>query len=123
MAALGVGLSDIFTALTKASANATGGYVERGSEMFVIRSLGIFHDMPDLELVRVASHEGIPVTVRRHRHGDGGLHPAPGHRHARRQRGRRRGIVLMRRGENPTVVLDGLSKRITELNSRILPRA
>jgi len=90
MAALGVGLTDIFTALTKASANATGGYVERGSEMFVIRSLGIFHDMPDLELVRVASHEGVPVTVK-HRHRHRGLHAAPGHRHARRQRRRDRG--------------------------------
>ena len=34
--------TDVFTALKKASANATGGYVERGAEMFVIRSLGIF---------------------------------------------------------------------------------
>src|SRR2546426_8995576 len=38
MAALEVGLSDIFEALKKASDNASGGYVERGSEMFVIRS-------------------------------------------------------------------------------------
>ena len=45
MAALGVGLTDVFTALQKASANATGGYVERGAEMFVIRSLGIFKDI------------------------------------------------------------------------------
>src|SRR3954470_21097802 len=53
MAALGVGLSDVFTALQKASANATGGYVERGTEMFVIRSLGIFKDFSDIEKVRV----------------------------------------------------------------------
>src|SRR6266516_2837981 len=49
MAALGVGLSDVFTALKQASANATGGYVERGSEMFVIRSLGIFKHLLDIE--------------------------------------------------------------------------
>src|SRR5262249_12733299 len=35
MASLGVGLSDVFQALTKASDNASGGYVERGQEMFV----------------------------------------------------------------------------------------
>ncbi len=38
MAALGVDLDDVFKALSKASDNASGGYVERGSEMFVIRS-------------------------------------------------------------------------------------
>src|SRR6185295_3926996 len=52
MAALGVDLSDIFTALKKASANATGGYVERGAETFVIRSLGIFRSFGDIEKVR-----------------------------------------------------------------------
>src|SRR4029078_5370192 len=61
MAALGVGLSELFEALTKASANATGGYVERGSEMFVIRSLGIFRDIGDIAAVRVGFHAGVPV--------------------------------------------------------------
>ena len=121
MAALGVGLTDIFTALTKASANATGGYVERGSEMFVIRSLGIFHDMPDLELVRVASHEGIPVTVKDIATVTEGYTPRQGIATRDDNEDVVEGIVLMRRGENPTVVLDGLSRRITELNDRILP--
>src|SRR5207247_8266517 len=40
MAALEVGLSDIFEALKKASDNASGGYVERGSEVLVIRHPG-----------------------------------------------------------------------------------
>ncbi len=121
MAALGVGLTDIFTALTKASANATGGYVERGSEMFVIRSLGIFHDMPDLELVRVASHDGIPVTVKDIATVTEGYTPRQGIATRDDNEDVVEGIVLMRRGENPTVVLDGLAKRITELNARILP--
>src|SRR5712692_11407556 len=64
MASLDVGLSDIFAALQKASDNATGGYVERGAEMFVIRSLGIFKDLDDIERVRVGYHDGVPVTVR-----------------------------------------------------------
>src|SRR5262249_24162704 len=64
MAALGVGLADLFDALKKASNNATGGYVERGAEMFVIRSLGIFKEPADIEQVRVAFHAGVPVTVK-----------------------------------------------------------
>ncbi|PYQ18959.1 MAG: CusA/CzcA family heavy metal efflux RND transporter, partial [Acidobacteria bacterium] len=64
MASLGVGLPDIFAALKKASANATGGYVARGAEMFVIRSLGTFGGLGDIEQVRVIAHEGVPVRVK-----------------------------------------------------------
>ena len=42
MAALGIVLDDMFTALGKASANASGGLVQRGEQGFVIRSIGTF---------------------------------------------------------------------------------
>jgi cobalt-zinc-cadmium resistance protein CzcA len=122
MAALGVGLTDVFTALQKGSANATGGYVERGSEMFVIRSLGIFRDMADIDAVRVGSHEGIPVTVHDVCTVTEGFTPRQGIATRDTNEDVVEGIVLMRRGENPTVVLDALSKRIGDLNGRILPR-
>jgi len=64
MASLAVSLADIFESLKKASDNATGGYVERGSQVFVIRSLGIFKDLSDIEQVRVSFHAGVPVTVK-----------------------------------------------------------
>lgn len=122
MAALGVGLADTFTALQKASANATGGYVERGSEMFVIRSLGIFNDIADIEAVRVGSHDGVPVTVRDIATVTEGYTPRQGIATRDKNEDAVEGIVLMRRGENPTVVLEGLSKRIGDLNGRILPK-
>src|SRR3954470_20295748 len=43
MAALGVVLDDLFQALSKASENASGGSIERGTELFVIRSIGTFN--------------------------------------------------------------------------------
>src|SRR5262249_34471598 len=64
MAALGVGLTDIFTALSKASDNATGGYLERGQEMFVIRAIGVFKGLADIGDVRVAYHADVPVTLK-----------------------------------------------------------
>src|SRR5262245_39138906 len=45
MAALGVVLDDLFGALSKASANASGGSLVRGSELFVIRSVGTFRSL------------------------------------------------------------------------------
>jgi cobalt-zinc-cadmium resistance protein CzcA len=121
MAALGVGLSDVFTALQKASANATGGYVERGSEMFVIRSLGIFRDIGDIKHVRVAFHEGVPVLVQDVANVREGYAPRQGVVTRDVNEDSVEGIVLMRRGENPSVVLRDLREKIQDLNLRVLP--
>ncbi len=122
MAALGVSLTDVFSALKRASSNATGGYVERGSEMFVIRSLGIFESLADIEQVRVAFHDEVPVTV-----GDvamvrEGYAPRQGIVTRDGDEDAVEGIVLMRRGENPTRVLEGLRERLIELDEHVLPK-
>jgi len=120
MAALEIGLSDIFAALRKASDNATGGYVERGSEMFVIRSLGIFKDLPDIEQVRVGVKGGIPVTVKDVARVTTGYAPRQGIVSRNADEDAVEGIVLMRRGENPSVVLKALRERIDDINQRVL---
>jgi cobalt-zinc-cadmium resistance protein CzcA len=122
MAALGVTLDQVFEALRKASGNASGGYVERGSEMLVIRSLGIFTSLDDIARTHVAHHHGVPVLVRDVATlGDG---------YAQRQGIVTRdenpdaveGIVLMRRGQNPSVVLQALRQRLDEVNGHLLPK-
>src|SRR5262249_42018162 len=61
---LGVTLPDLASALQKSSANASGGVMERGEQMFVIRSLGTFLKVDDINDVRVGYHAGVPVRVR-----------------------------------------------------------
>ena len=121
MAALGAGLSDIFGALKKASANATGGYLERGSEMFVIRSLGIFEGLSDIEQVRVSVHDGVPVTVKDLARVTVGYAPRQGAVSRDAAEDVVEGIVLMRRGENPSAVLARLRERVSDLNAHDLP--
>ncbi|HEY3358900.1 MAG TPA: CusA/CzcA family heavy metal efflux RND transporter [Polyangia bacterium] len=121
MAALGVGITEIFDGLKKASANATGGYVERGAETFVIRSYGTFQTLSDLEEVRVAFNKGHPVLVRDVAAVRDGYAPRQGVVTRDDDEDAVQGIVLMRRGQNPSVVLDALRRRVVELNGRILP--
>jgi heavy metal efflux system protein len=63
LAAHGVVLDDVFQALSKASANASGGTLERGAQVFVIRSLGTFQTVDELAKVRVGYHAGVPVKL------------------------------------------------------------
>jgi cobalt-zinc-cadmium resistance protein CzcA len=122
MASLNVGLQDVFEALRKASDNASGGYLERGAEMFVIRSLGIFRDLSDIEQVRVAWHRGVPVTVKDVATVRVGYAPRQGVVSRDANEDAVEGIVLMRRGENPSVVLAALRDKVADINGRILPK-
>ncbi|HKE00759.1 MAG TPA: CusA/CzcA family heavy metal efflux RND transporter, partial [Planctomycetota bacterium] len=122
MASLGVGLGDVFSALQKASDNASGGYVERGAETFVIRSLGVFRDLSDIERVRVGWHDGTAIAVKDVAHVLVGYAPRQGVVTRNANADAVEGIVLMRRGENPSRVLSALRERVAELNERVLPK-
>ncbi len=121
MATLHVDLSELFEALQKASHNASGGYVERGSEMFVIRSMGIFSDVKDIEQVRVAFHGDVPVTVKDVAAVRVGYAPRQGIVSRGKEEDAVEGIVLMRRGENPSQVLAAMRTVVNDLNGGQLP--
>jgi cobalt-zinc-cadmium resistance protein CzcA len=122
LARLGVSLQDVFEALSKASANATGGYVARGSEAFVIRSLGILGSIDDIGQVRVGMHEGVPVLIKNVAQVNEGWLPRQGVVTRGDNEDVVEGIVLMRRGQNPSVVLDGLREKIHHINTSALPK-
>jgi cobalt-zinc-cadmium resistance protein CzcA len=121
MAALGVVLDDLFQALSKASQNASGGSLERGSELFVIRSLGTFQNTEDIGKVRVGFHAGVPVKVSDVATITTGYQPRQGVVTRNENQDTVEGIVLMRRGENPSVVLAALRERLKELHAHALP--
>lgn len=121
MASRSVELKSIFEALRNGSANATGGYVERGAEAFVIRSVGIFSDMTDIGNVHVGLHGGVPVLLKDVATVREGYAPRQGVVTRGRDEDAVEGIVLMRRGQNPSLVLELLRARIDELNDRLLP--
>jgi cobalt-zinc-cadmium resistance protein CzcA len=122
LAYLGVGLQDVFEALSKASANATGGYVQRGSEAFVIRSLGILGSISDIGRVRVGMHHGVPVMIKNVAKVTEGWAPRQGIVTRGPNEDAVEGIVLMRRGQNPSVVLDLLRQKIAHVNGEVLPK-
>jgi cobalt-zinc-cadmium resistance protein CzcA len=104
--------------LTKASANATGGTTDRGQQMFVIRSLGTFQSLEDLDEVRVGFHAGVPVLLKDVAKVGVGYAPRQGVVTRDADEDAVQGIVIMRRGENPSEVLAGIRARVAELDAR-----
>src|SRR5664279_2428269 len=60
----GITLQQVFEALEKNNANASGNFTEHGSEQYVVRGLGVVKDTKDIENIIVVTHEHAPVYVR-----------------------------------------------------------
>ena len=122
-------LQQVFTALANGNRNAGGSYVEHGSEMYVVRGLGFVRDTADIGAISVDSRGGTPIRI-----SDIGT-VAIGHAVRLGRVGMLfksptgisddddavQGIVIMRRGENPRSVLDGIHDKVQEINAHYLP--
>jgi cobalt-zinc-cadmium resistance protein CzcA len=121
LAAADISVEDVHQALASANQNAGGGYSSIGSQEFVVRGMGTLRDPRQLEDVVVATRNNIPLHV----HDIGDVVEGSTPRRGAVGRGQNddvvEGIVLLRRGVNPSVVLDGIHQRVEELNRDVLP--
>src|SRR2546428_10673036 len=117
----GVTLQQVFEALARSNANAGGNYIEHGEEQYVVRGLGALAGAGDVEQVVVAAHTGIPIRIRDVSRITVGAFPRRGVVTRDRDPEAVEGIVLMRRGGNPSGVLDALHAKIEQPNPGILP--
>ncbi len=59
----GLNLAQVFTALANGNANAGGSYVEHGTELYVVRGLGLVSSISDIEKISVATINGTPIHM------------------------------------------------------------
>ncbi len=119
LASYGLTLQNLEEAVDKGSQNASGGVLERGSEQFVIRSEGLFKSLDDIRSVTITEREGTPITVKDVATVNEGWAPRQGVVSEGANFDAVQGIVLMRRGENPSVVLERLKEQVALVNQRL----
>jgi cobalt-zinc-cadmium resistance protein CzcA len=121
----GLNLAQVFTALANGNANAGGSYVEHGTELYVVRGLGLVSNISDIDKITVATVNGTPIHI-----SDVGR-VIIGHANRLGRVGRTEGtrdeddvpedIIVMRRGENPLEVCKRIEKMADQVNDRYLP--
>src|SRR6266699_3220830 len=121
MKAYGVTLQQLFTALGRGSSNAGGGYVDKGEQQYLIRGIGLLKSSDDIGNIVVAQHGGTPLLIRDISAIETGGVPRQGLTGEDEEDDVITGLVLMRKGENPSVVLADLKARIETLKSTVLP--
>ncbi|MFO0604169.1 MAG: CusA/CzcA family heavy metal efflux RND transporter [Polyangiales bacterium] len=122
LAAARVTAADVWDAVARANANAGGGYVGAGSQELVVRGLGAAQSAVDLGEAVVREAGGVPVRVRDVADLVEGSTPRRGAVGRGHDDDVVEGIVLLRRGENPSAVLESLDARVRQLNDQVLPR-
>jgi len=130
---LGITPLDVYSAVGKSNINIGGDIINKNSQAYVVRGIGLLNDINEIKNIIVEDNNGIPVLVRDvadveisnvPRLGEVGRTDAidsAGHRKLRDNPDAVEGIVLMRKGENPDVVIRGLKTELEKLNGRILP--
>jgi len=117
----GLTINDVIDAIKTNNANAGGSVLSRGSMSFVIRGRGALRGEQDIRDVFINSVGGTPIFVR-----DVGTvtldSKAPAGIFSKDGRVESvEGIVLMRRGENPSQVLERVKASAGEINANLLP--
>src|ERR1700675_4259773 len=112
----GLGITDVINAIKNNNTNPSGGRVSRGEQSYVIRGVGLIHNLTEISSNVVTQVNGTPVLVRdlgaatlshQEREGIVGKDANPD---------TIEGIVLMLKYQNPSQTLLGIQNKGAEFN-------
>ncbi|HHT9110197.1 MAG TPA: efflux RND transporter permease subunit [Candidatus Brocadiaceae bacterium] len=120
--AYNVSTQQIFNALGRSNANAGGNYIEQGEQQYLVRGIGLLRTSDDIGNVIVAERSGTPLMIKDIANVSVSSMPRQGLVGRDDNDEAVTGIVLMRKGENPSDVLSAVKERIAALNASVLPK-
>ncbi len=115
-------IAQVSQAIGANNGNAGGSMLDNRQQSMVVRGVGLIRDAADIGKIVVTNQKGIPIFVRDVGNVQVGALPPTGVFGLGGKQGGVEGIVLMRRGENPSEVLKGIRAAAEELNGGKLPQ-
>jgi heavy metal efflux system protein len=112
---------NLLDALGRGNANAGGSYVAQGSQQYAIRGIGLLRSADDIGQIVLSARAGTPILIRDVAEIKIGAVPRLGVVGQDLDDDVVTGIVVMRKGENPSEVLKGVKAKIEALNAKGMP--
>jgi cobalt-zinc-cadmium resistance protein CzcA len=113
---------EVYSAVGNNNQNVGGNILERSSDQFIIRSVGLIKNISDIENIVLKSHEGTPVFIKDVAQVKIGEAVRMGAALKSGQNETVGGIVMMLRGENGREVVHRVKEKVKEINeSNMLP--
>lgn len=113
---------DVYEAVSKSNINVGGDVIERGSQAYVVRGVGLLEKIEDIENILIEVRGNTPILVKHVAQVEISAKPRLGQVGLQDEDDLVQGIVVMLRGENPSDVIPRLKEKIEELNNTILPK-
>jgi heavy metal efflux system protein len=122
MKSYNVTLQQVFTALGRGNANAGGSFLEQGEQQYLIRGIGMLRSADDIGDIVITQHNGTPLLIHDIAEVVTSAVPRQGLVGQDDDDEIVSGIVLMRKGENPSEVLTALKAAVDAINGTGLPK-
>lgn len=112
-------VGEIFDAIKASNSTGGGHYISKNDQAYIVRGLGLYSDIESIENTVITSRNGIPIRVK-----DVGIvaiEPAVriGQVGKNLDNDVVEGIVLMRKGENPTKTIKNLQNKLPDINAQL----
>ncbi len=118
----GLSSLDVYNAVSKSNINVGGDVIERNGQAYVVRGIGLLNDINEINNVIITKQNGVPILVKNVADVKEAGKPRLGQVSLDTAGDVIEGIVVMRKGENPTEVLDRIHEKVKELRTSILPK-
>lgn len=117
----GVSAAELFEAVSKSNINVGGDVIVQSGQAYVVRGIGILNNIDEIRNVVVDNFNGTPVYVKTIADVAESALPRLGQVGRDHDPDVVEGIVVMRKGENPSEVISKLKEKIKDVNENILP--
>ena len=112
-------VGEIFDAIKASNSTGGGHYISKNDQAYIVRGLGLYSDIESIENTVITSRNGIPIRVK-----DVGIvaiEPAVriGQVGKNLDNDVVEGIVLMRKGENPTKTIKNLQSQLPDIKAQL----
>lgn len=111
----------LYQAVANSNVNVGGDVIEKNSEAYVVRGIGLLNNQQDIRNIIIRNVNGTPITVQNVAQVSESALPRLGQAGRDKKDDVVECIVVMRKGENPSEVIERVKDKINELNSGILP--
>ena len=112
---------DVYNAVSKSNINVGGDVIVDNSQAYVVRGIGLLNNLEEIGNIIVDNINGTPILVKDVATVNISSLPRLGQVGRDLQNDVVEGIIVMRKGENPSNVIKNVQAKINYLNSKVLP--
>lgn len=122
LAKYGLSSLDVYNAVTKSNINVGGDVIEKNGQAYVVRGIGVLNNVSEIENIIITKIKNVPILVKQVANVHEAGKPRLGWVSRDDENDVLEGIIVMRKGENPSQVLEKIEEKVKDLNENVLPK-